>query len=61
VLDVLAWGSALDRQQWMIVRDRAAGFSEAMISDRVHVPVAAVRARYEAALDVVCRAALGSP
>jgi len=59
MLAALAWGRGLDRQQWMIARDRAAGYSDAMIADRAHVPVGTVARRYDAALDVVCAAALG--
>ena len=43
MLDVLALGRGLDRQQWRITADRAEGYSDRSISDRVQVPVEVVR------------------
>ena len=57
---MLLWGRGLDHQARLIVRDRALGYSPLATSERLHMPLAAVARRYAAALDVVCRAALGS-
>jgi hypothetical protein len=57
VLDVLAWGRGLDRQQWAITRDRAARYSDAMIADKAHLPVELVRQRYRDAMDTILAAA----
>ena len=45
--------------QWLTYV-HAAGYSDAMIADRMHVSIAQVRARYEAALDAVCEADVGN-
>ena len=60
LLPVLARGRGLDHQARLIVRDHALGYSPLATSERLHMPLAAVARRYAAALDVVCRAALGS-
>jgi hypothetical protein len=56
--DVLALGRSLDRLAWRIVRDRARGFSDRAIADRVHLLIAAVARRYDEAIDTVVAAAL---
>lgn len=58
MLTVLAWGHALDRGQWRIVGDRAAGFSWAAIGVRRHMPADAVQWHYGRALDAVVAAAM---
>jgi DNA-binding NarL/FixJ family response regulator len=54
---VLRWGARLGNQQWRIVRDRAGGYSDAAIADRVHLSVEVVRQRYRDAIDTILAAA----
>jgi hypothetical protein len=56
-LTVLGWGVGLNGQQWLIVRDVAMGYSMAAISDRLHLPAAEIRRRYDLAIDAVHRRA----
>jgi hypothetical protein len=58
LLPALEWGRQLDRQQWRICHDTAAGYSAAAIGDRLRIPTATVASRYSAALDTVVAAAL---
>jgi hypothetical protein len=56
MLDVLALGHNLDRQQWLIARDVAEGYSRRATAERLHLTIAQINQRYEAALDVVYEA-----